>query len=244
MERHTFSYDLEIPYYDCDLQERLRASAALRYMQTAATRQLDSLGLTHARLLDEGFLFVMTAVALRFARAPRAGERIRVATAPAGVQGAHMLRETLLLGPCDEVCAEGQSSWALIEPQGGRLLRPTSFPYALPLMRGEWTPFADPCRLRIRPGELPCGERRVRLSDLDRNLHMNNTVYADILLDGFADEVLAGGGVDMLFLRYRAQARLHDRLALRRGRDGKLHLLSAQIGEKRCFEGAFSLKTP
>lgn len=244
MERYTFSYELKIPDYDCDPHGNVRASAALRYMQTAATRQFDALGLTRDRLLGEGFLFVVSSVALRFARAPEAREHIWVATAPVGIRGAHLLRETVLLGANGEPLVEGQSGWALIEPESGRLLRPSDFPYAMPLLSGEWRPFADPARLKIPAADAPCGLRRVRLSDLDVNRHVNNAVYADILLDAFADELLGGAGLSQLFVRYRAQARLHDTLSLRRGKDAQLFVLHAQINQTRCFEGAFSLKTP
>ena len=244
MARYQYSRAQTVPVYDCDLFCRLRPSAMLRYIQSVSGEHLDALGLTHQRLYAEGFVFLIAGTALKVHRAPAAGEHIVISTAPLTGRGAHMLRETVLHDQNGALLAECQTSWALIDAHTGRLLRPGVFPYTLPMLDGTWTPFADPTRIRIHPGEECCGRvpRVVRLSDLDQNLHMNNTVYADILTDGFGDAYIASGGIDTLFLRYHLQARLHDCLTLEYSRNEQLFTAGAQHGEKKCFEGAFSLK--
>lgn len=216
----------------------------LRYIQSVAGEHLDSLGLTYQRLYDEGFVFVVAGTALKIHRAPTVGEHIVISTAPFTGRGANMLRETVLHDQNGALLAECQTNWALIDSHTSRLLRASNLPYTLPMLEGTWTPFSDPTRIHIRPTETlgdPI-ERIVRLSDLDQNLHMNNTVYADILTDCFGDAYIDSSGIDTLFLRYHLQAKLHDCLSLQYGRDGQLFVVSAHHGEKKCFEGAFSLK--
>ncbi|WMJ82719.1 acyl-[acyl-carrier-protein] thioesterase [Oscillospiraceae bacterium LTW-04] len=244
MARYQYSRAHIVPVYDCDLFCRLRPSAMLRYIQSAAGEHLDSLGLTHQRLYDEGFVFVVAGTALKVYRAPTVGEHIMISTAPFPGRGANMLRETVLQDENGTLLVECQTNWALIDSRTNRLLRASSFPYALPMLGGEWTPFFDPTRIRIHLQEEPDGivERIVRLSDLDQNLHMNNTVYADILTDCFGDAYINSSGLDTLFLRYHLQAKMHDCLTLEYGRDNQLFVVRARRGEKNCFEGAFSLK--
>ncbi len=244
MARYPFSRAHVVPVYDCDLYCRLRPSAMLRYIQSVAGEHLDSLGLTYQRLYDEGFVFVVAGTALKIHRAPAVGEHIVIFTAPFTGRGANMLRETVIHDQSGTLLAECQTNWALIDSHTSRLLRASNFPYTLPMLKGEWAPFSDPARIHIRLNE-PLGdptERIVRLSDLDQNLHMNNTVYADILTDCFGDAYIDSSGIDTLFLRYHLQAKLHDCLSLQCGRDGQLFVVSAHRGEKKCFEGAFSLK--
>ncbi len=244
MARYSYSRAQTVPIYDCDLFCRLRPSAMLRYIQSVSGEHLDALGLSHQRLYDEGFVFLIAGTALKVHRAPAASEHIVISTAPLTGRGANMLRETILSDQNGALLAECQTNWALIDSHTGRLLRPSAFPYALPMLEGEWTPFSDPTRIRIHTGET-LGEstpRVVRLSDLDQNLHMNNTVYADILTDGFGDAYIASGGIDTLFLRYHLQAKLHDCLTLQYSHNGQLFTVGAQLEEKNCFEGAFSLK--
>ncbi|MFV0497177.1 MAG: acyl-[acyl-carrier-protein] thioesterase [Candidatus Fimivivens sp.] len=244
MARYQYNCTHTVPIYDCDLFCRLRPSAMLRYIQSAAGEHLNTLGLTHQRLHDEGFVFVVAATALKVFRAPTVGERIMILTAPLPGRGANMLRETILQDEHGRLLAECQTNWALIDSHTNRLLRASSFPYMLPMLSGQWTPFFDPTRIRIHLSEEPHGrvERIVRLSDLDQNLHMNNTVYAEILTDCFGDAYINSGGLDTLFLRYHLQAKIHDRLTLEYSYGGQLFVVCAHHGEKNCFEGAFSLK--
>lgn len=129
-----------------------------------------------------------------------------------------MFRETVLLDGEGNLLAENQTAWALLDFETGRPLRSSSFRHELPALGGEWTPFVDPSRIRISEAQEPCGGREVRLSDLDVNRHMNNTVYADAALDCFPEEVLCSAGVDTMLLRYQYQARLGETISLRRGR--------------------------
>ena len=109
-------------------------------------------------------------------------------------------------------------------------------------MQGEWTPFSDPRKLRIKGN---CGKtlsRTVRLTDLDSNMHMNNTVYADVITDCFGEEILTSNGIDELFIKYHLQARLGDELTLDCGQNEGVFTVEARCADKRCFGGAFSLK--
>lgn len=242
-ERYRYSLKTTVPEYDCDPMLRLRPSALLRYVQSVSGGHLNSLSISYERLFDEGFVFVVAATALKIYRSPMANEHITVSTAPLiSDRGAHMLRETVIDSDKGERLAECQMNWALIDSHSGRLCRASDFPHELPLLNGEWKPFFDPRRVRIKPVGEKSLSRAVRLSDLDRNLHMNNTVYADILLDCFTEEYLASNGVDTMFIRYHLQARAGDELALLFGRDGDLFTLGALLDNNRCFEGAFSLK--
>lgn len=233
-----------IPEYDCDPFLRVRTSALLRYIQSVAGEHLETLGISHEVLYNEGFVFVVAGTALKIHRAPLCGEKIVISTAPLTGRGAHMMRETVVESASGESLAECQSNWALIDPKTSRLLRASEFPHELPLLEGEWTPFFDPRRIRIHPVCEGSCRREVRLSDLDQNIHMNNTVYADVITDCFGEEYLASGGVDTMMIRYHLQARLGDCLDINYGFDGQMFTVSAHRGEKNCFEGAFSLKTP
>ena len=240
--RYAYTFPVTVAEYDCDVLLRLSATAALAFLQHAATAHLETLHLPYERLYEEGKVFFLSAQAVKFHRMPRCGDRLLAATVPIAARGAHFLRETVLLSPDGELLVEGQSAWALLDPKTARPLRASQFEYDIGAVGEEdWEPFCDPSRIRIRPPELPLGERTVRLSDLDRNRHMNNTVYAGVLLDCFPEECLKGT-LDTLFLRYRRQARLGETMALSGGFDGQQYTAGGQIGGQPCFEGAFSLK--
>ena len=242
MSRYKYFHDFTVPVYDCDPFDRAKVSSLLKYVQLVSGQHLVTLGLPHEKLLSEGFVFVVAATALKIFRSPRTNEKITLSTAPLFGGGAHMLRETVIHSEQGEKLAECQANWALINANSGKLLRASDFPYELPLLEGEWEPFFDPRKIRIRPVCESSTERVVRLSDIDQNMHMNNTVYADLICDQFDEQYLKSGGVDTMFIRYHLQARLNDTLTLERGKSGELFTVGARLGDKHCFEGAFSLK--
>ncbi len=245
MVRYPFSYTAVVTDGECNPDLYLRPAGILRYMQQAATMHLESLGLPYERLYREGFVFVLVSQALEIRRAPKSRETLRIATCPALRQGAHLLRETVIFDASKEIIAESQSAWAMLEPESGRVLRATAFPHTLPMLGDLWHPFCDPRRLKFfDSGGEYAGQRTVVYSDIDRNRHMNNTVYADILLDSFSSLMLENIHVSKLFLRYRNQALLGDCMELWTKTQGNLRLCRGSINHETCFEGAFETAKP
>ena len=242
MGRYPFAYSAVVTDGECGPDLCLRPAGILRYMQQAATMHLESIGLPYDRLFCEGFVFVLVSQALHIERPPKSRETLHIATCPAKRQGAHLLRETVIFDADGKRIAEGQSSWAMLDPDSNRVLRTTEFPYELPVLGDAWHPFCDPRRLKLPvSGGEQAENRVVAYSDIDRNRHMNNTVYADILLDGFGCLMLQNSRVSHLFLRYRTQALLGDVMQLWFGKEENLRFCRAVIGGKPCFEGAFVL---
>ncbi|MEG1972174.1 MAG: thioesterase, partial [Oscillospiraceae bacterium] len=165
---------------------------------------------------------------------------IYTATCPAASRGAQMIRETSIFSAMGERLVENQTAWIMINPQNGSILKPREFHHELPLLE-NWQPFFEPQKIKIPLSEKYQGERKVCLSDLDRNFHMNNTIYASILTDCFAEEVL-GGELDTLFIKYKNQAKLNHVLSLHGEKTENQYILTAADGDNMCFQGMFTLR--
>jgi len=76
MSRYKYSREHVVPIYDCDPMLRAKPSSLLRYIQTVAGEHLDTLGLDHKRLFDEGFVFVVAGTAMKIFKNPRSGEKL------------------------------------------------------------------------------------------------------------------------------------------------------------------------
>jgi acyl-ACP thioesterase len=237
VQEHPYGFGMSIPQFDCDAADRLRLSAVLRYVERAAVGHLDSLGLTHQKLFDEGIIFVLAAVALKIWRIPKAGESVRIKTCPAVRKGAQMIRETLIVSPEGERCIECQAAWVIVDPRSRKLLRPCAFQYTLPRL-SRWEPFEDPSRMRLPLAQTPAGQWPVRYSQLDLNGHLNNTVYADILMDTLPIEVALGNIPCELRVRYKKELRHGDVLDLRLDGAQSAWNLSGYHGQDLCFEAS------
>jgi acyl-ACP thioesterase len=152
-------------------------------MQETSNAHLDSTGHNLDRLRDEhalAFLLSKTRIALY---APLyAHERITVETFTAESRAFGFNRYYRILRG-DEVIAAADTTWALIDLNTRQLCKADAFDFGFE--HEQPIDIGLPPRFRIpHTDELELlGERRIVYSDLDYNMHMNNTRYADMLCD-------------------------------------------------------------
>ena len=239
MERYPYFYEKTVEDSDCFPNLTMRPSSALVYIQRAATNHLSLLGYGYEKLFSMGIVFVVANSATQFIKFPAYGEKVKVATCPAVCKGAQMIRETVIMDQNEKVLVENQSAWVMLNPQTKKILRPKDLPFSLPMLTC-YTPFFDVTKVKIPQGEKFIHKREVRLSDIDRNLHMNNTVYASLLTDCFPQEVLSGK-MSSMFIKYKQQAKLGQEFSLFGGNDEENFFVAAQNQGEMYFQGMFTL---
>ena len=192
-------------WHDTDATRIVRPTQLLVYMQETSNAHLDSTGHNLDRLRDENslaFLLSKTKIALY---APLyAHEEIRVETFTAESRAFGFNRYYRILRG-DEVIAAADTTWALIDLNSRQLCKADAFDFGF-----EHEPALDiglPPRFRVpHNDELELlGERRIVYSDLDYNMHMNNTRYADMLCDFMPlEDVPAIKGMSLSYLHEAA----------------------------------------
>ena len=192
-------------WHDTDATRIVRPTQLLVYMQETSNAHLDSTGHNLDRLRDEhslAFLLSKTKIALY---APLyAHEEIRVETFTAESRAFGFNRYYRILRG-DEVIAAADTTWALIDLNSRQLCKADAFDFGF-----EHEPALDtglPPRFRVpHNDELELlGERRIVYSDLDYNMHMNNTRYADMLCDFMPlEDVPAIKGMSLSYLHEAA----------------------------------------
>ena len=192
-------------WHDTDAGRIVRPTQLLVYMQETSNAHLDSTGHNLDRLRDEhalAFLLSKTRIALY---APLyAHERITVETFTAESRAFGFNRYYRILRG-DEVIAAADTTWALIDLKSKQLCKADAFDFGF-----EHEPALDiglPPRFRVpHTDELELlGERRIVYSDLDYNMHMNNTRYADMLCDYMPlEEIPKIKGISLSYLHEAA----------------------------------------
>lgn len=184
-----WSYDLIADGHDTDTQGYLRPACLLRYMQSAANGQMREVGPSNEALWAEGRAFLLSRLVMRTYRPIHANESLSVASFGCGGKGLRFLRCGKVTAG-DEVVAELSTVWAFVEAKTRKLL-PVSefhpnFPAEPPLLTEESMRVSIPRDAAL----VPLGTHTVRYRDADRNGHMNNTVYPDVLM-GFLPNIEA-----------------------------------------------------
>lgn len=185
-----FTKRYKIRWHDTDLNRMLTPTHLLMYMEDTSDHHLREAGMTMDELRDRrGLAFLLSRIAARIYEPLYVGEEIDVETWVCESRGLSFLRCYRVLRK-GQVMAEAYSVWALLDLNTKKLLPTKEFPYDIE----PEEPLGNELTARVRvpaiDGMELVGERRIVYSDIDYNLHMNNTHYPNMLCD-FTPDILA-----------------------------------------------------
>lgn len=170
---------------DCDLNDMLRPSKVLRYMQETANRQMSACKPSYNDLFRQGLAFILSRITVEYYGQLHPYDKISVETWPSESKSLSFPRFYRIKRDGKTVM-EGASSWALVDINAQKLVRATEVDLS------NYT-FAEPLELPLRfkiPNELTSVETKphtVEYSQIDCNRHMNNTNYPDMLCNRIPD---------------------------------------------------------
>lgn len=224
-----------VRWHDTDATLKMRPSALLALMQETSNMQFAATG----RSLDtvreeEGVGFILSRIAFDILAPLAPFDQIRVETFTCEGHGFTFPRGFEVF--CGEkLVARCHSLWALVRVADKTLVKCCDFPMDF---QNEPELFCEaPIRFRV-PRELAfetVGERRIVWSDLDCNMHMNNTKYPDMVCDFLPDPTaLRVTGFSLSFLH---EAAFGDTLTVERAEaDAGLYYFRLRKGDILCFE--------
>jgi len=236
-----FSQRYQTCWHDTDAHRRVRPSQLLVYMQEASNRHVASTGMSLDELRDQKHLaFILSKIQLAIYRPLLAYEDIEVQTWTCPGRGFSSLRSFRVLRG-KEVIAEANTTWALIgtEDKAFHKMEETGYVFEdeAPI------PLDVPARIRI-PAEAELteqGHRPIVYSDLDYNMHMNNTRYPDMLCDYMPlEEVDRICGISLSYLH---EAAYGDTVTILRAKqDGNLYFRTVNKSGVICLEAIIQTK--
>ena len=222
-------------WHDTDAERKVRPTQLLIYMQETSNRHIANAGTTLEELRDrDGLAFILSKIKLAIHKPLYAYEDIEVDTWTSEGRGFSSLRFFRIRRE-GEVIAEAETVWALVGLNDGKLHR-------FDEIKWNWEndePFdvGLPSRFRVpKTEELEVlGERKIVYSDLDYNMHMNNTRYADMLCDFLPiDEVHSIKGMSLSYLH---EAHFGDTVTVYGRREEGSYLIRTVNSEgKACLE--------
>ena len=199
-----YTQNFTVKWHDTDAFRAVRPSEILVYMQECANLQLEHFGLSLDALRDEKKLaFILSKIKIIFHKKLYAYDEISVRTWTCESRGFTFVR-CFDIHRGDELIAEAISFWALVDIEARRLVKCDDFELGI-----ENDPTLDinvPRRIKPASAEyIGLGKRDIRYSDIDYNMHMNNTKYPDMLCDFMPiDQVERISDMTLEFLRESA----------------------------------------
>ena len=164
----------------------------MRYMQETANRQCESSGLPLDKLRDEnGLGFILGTISLKIHTPLYAYEDFEVRTWCKPARGFTFNRYFEIVRG-EDLIAEAATVWVLIDVNDKKLVRAEAHEWMND--RFFYDEPIDPSSLPKKPrisketSMYEVGSRKISYSDIDYNMHMNNTRYPDMICD-YIDEM-------------------------------------------------------
>lgn len=240
-----FTNKIKTNWHDTDANRCVRPSKIVEYMQETANRQCEESGLPLDWLRDEhGLAFILGAISLNVRKPLHAYEEIEVRTWCKEAKS-YIFNRYFEIVRGGEVVAEAASTWVLIDINQKTMVRADHYD----VLDGKFyydEPIAPETLLKKArvPKELEMtevGKRKIVYSDIDYNMHMNNTRYPDMICD-FVDELSSSASpmrIKSLSLSYLKESALGATLAVSRSaidEDGTLYVRTTNEQGETCLE--------
>lgn len=214
MNEITFKGPFLIRTYEIDNKKNVTIPSLMKLMHEAAMQNVLNLKLSVWDLEPHKISWVLMRKKISIDRLPRLGETIHIETHPAGFEKFFTYRDYKVFDENDQLIAFASSTWLLMDTEKRRMTRIPDF---ILDYQNKMKP-AEACLPRP-DDKLPKFETAglqkqytVNWHDLDFNMHLNNTFYAQWMLEALPDNCLVNGTIKQLDIMYRMEAKWKERI--------------------------------
>ncbi|MGD9559245.1 MAG: acyl-[acyl-carrier-protein] thioesterase [Oscillospiraceae bacterium] len=223
--------------FECDPWDRMSPGAVLRRVQEVSTDQCETLGINEALYQRTHTVFLLNKISLEISRLPRIREAVTLATHAYGMKRAVYHRTTALHAQNGEKLCEADSRWLLVDTESRRILR-NPIPEFAATFTDEPGEGAHAMEMP-KPGEMePCQKLRAGYLMCDRNGHVNNAWYADLICDNLPLKTLKSRVPRKMVLSYRIEIAMGDSFEFSRcTMENDSYYFRASVEGRKNFEG-------
>jgi acyl-ACP thioesterase len=193
-------------------QKRLGLVGLLGILQDVAWAHADHLGHGYEATMDEGAIWILSRQKLVVADWPVWRDQLKVRTWVRPVRGPLVHRDyEILVG--ERKVGECAAAWLTLDVRTRRPVRPALAGAPLPC-RQDYALAFTPEKIALRQDLAEAARFRVRNSDLDMNGHVNNTRYAQWILDSASPEADRARRVVRYEVNFLTELQVGDAVAI------------------------------
>lgn len=198
-----------------DFAERIKPSAVMEYFQDTATAHASEIGIGFEEMKAQNLCWVLNRVSAEIDAMPTLGEEICITTYPHKPGLVDAVRDYYITDTAGKSLIRGTSRWCVLDIRNKAVRR------CSPLFR-----YSDDCynpEYAVENGNpqlpdvntlsqevLPHVSGRVQITELDRNGHMNNAKYADIVVNSCEYAYYATHTIKAFDFNFLSEMRIGD----------------------------------
>ncbi|MBQ7780378.1 MAG: hypothetical protein IJ404_07795 [Clostridia bacterium] len=211
---------------DFDKFSKIKLSSVLDLFQDAAGQHAEALGVGFEAMLAHSYLWVLVRIKLQIISQPERYQKVLVKTWPLAPHRLNYRREYCIENEAGEKLIVGSSEWVIINSEKRTLVSdPDLYPFVdnfYPEMNFE------PRLMRVRDFDPTDGAYTVTpgFCELDVNNHVNNTKYANYVIDALSPD--GDFDVDLFQIDFRKEVVRGSKLSVYHKSEGDLILAKGQ----------------
>lgn len=233
MYRHVKEYQLK--YTDYDVYDNVKLSSLLSVLEESSCLSAAELGFGYDELTPRNIAFVISNWYVELSRNLKLGETVTVHTWPLRPKHIIFLRDYEIYVGKEKV-GVATARWCMVDLSTFAILPASAFfaPDAFDDYNTERSVEFSGWKIPDADGALKVYEKVVGYSDYDHYFHVNNTKYADFLMDVFSLAELKNKNIKSVQINYVKQCKEGDVLALTRATCGEYVIADGVVdGELR-----------
>ena len=229
-----------ITYYDLDYRGKIKLSALIRMVHVAADVNAKELGVGYNVLAPLGITFVLQRIGIRIIRMPVYDEDVTIRTWPSDISKGTFLRRGDMYDKNGQKIMEWTSLWLLFDIHARKVLKPSALPVNLQGLGAEG--------VEVMPEKISIPEdwgqpfnsyrHKVSYRDVDTNIHMNNSIYGDIIGDAIfpptADTSIYADWIEVQ-INYLAEILLGQEVEVTARKDGDSFVVTGLVNGRKSF---------
>ena len=223
---------------DFDAYNHLKPTAILDIFQDIAGRQAEEIGMGYEAMVNKGYYWVVIREKISILKEPGFGTKVLVTTWPNQKNRIEFTRNYKMEDENGNLIAVGSSLWVLIDIKSRKISRAKDVIY-----NGEcYTEriYEGLSKLNDYEGFTDSYNYEVSYTDLDHNGHMNNSHYADVILNALKLE--RNAHILDLQIDFINEVTLGDRITLKYLKKNDYYYFEAYEEDKIVFRAEMRLE--
>ena len=241
MYRHVKEY--EIRYTDADAYDILKPSSLLSFLEESACLSADELGFGYDAIAKKNIGFIIVNSYIELFRPIKLGEKVEIHTWPLRPKFMIFFRDYELYCGGEKV-GVATTRWCMIDTSNFSMLPVSAYfgEGAFDNYNTERSVIFNKWKIPEIGEVEPAYEKLVTYSDYDHYFHVNNTKYADFLMDTFSADELKGKFINKLQVSYVKQCKIGEKIELYRKNFDVSILAEGKVGGETRVQFLLELK--
>ncbi|MCK9625909.1 MAG: thioesterase [Bacteroidales bacterium] len=201
-----------IKCYEVDTQKNYKAFAFMNAAQEIAHIHSTQIGCGYYDLIKNNNVWVISRAHVKFIKAPKWEDMVTLETWNRREDGLFAIRDFEMTDKDGNPMIEATTSWLIMNMDSRRVQRTDH------ILGNSYDDKSNPkeaicghCEKISAPDNLQfIGQKEIKVTDIDYNLHTNNAKYIEWTMDCLDIEILKSKAIDEFKISFNTESKIHD----------------------------------